>query len=137
MPEAPPKKQLCAQNLHGNSCLPDVMYIWNMKKLFLTICLFFFTGVAFAQENPYMFPVRPGQQNYLSGTMGEMRGSHFHGGIDIKTGGVTGKNIYAAADGYISRIKVDGGGYGNARRHCNRRAPDEAQWPCRCRGWSP
>lgn len=61
-----------------------------------------------------MFPVRPGLQNYLSGTMGELRGSHFHGGIDIKTGGVTGLNIYAAADGYVSRIKVDGGGYGNA-----------------------
>ncbi len=66
------------------------------------------------QENPYMFPVRPNQQNYLSGTMGELRGSHFHAGIDIKTGGATGLNIYAAADGYISRIKVDGGGYGNA-----------------------
>jgi hypothetical protein len=61
-----------------------------------------------------MFPVRPGQQNYLSGTMGEMRGAHFHAGIDIKTGGVTGLKIYAAADGYISRIKVAGGGYGNA-----------------------
>jgi len=46
--------------------------------------------------------------------MGEMRGSHFHAGIDIKTGGVTGQKIYAAADGYVSRIKVDGGGYGNA-----------------------
>ena len=61
-----------------------------------------------------MFPVRPGQQNYLSGTMGELRGSHFHGGMDIKTGGVTGLKIYAAADGYVSRIKVEGGGYGNA-----------------------
>ena len=69
---------------------------------------------SFAQENPYMFPIKPGQQNYLSGTMGELRGAHFHGGIDIKTGGATGLKIYAAADGYISRIKVDGGGYGNA-----------------------
>ena len=67
-----------------------------------------------AGDNPYMFPVRPGQQNYLSGTMGELRGAHFHGGMDIKTGGVTGLKIYAAADGYVSRIKVDGGGYGNA-----------------------
>lgn len=66
------------------------------------------------QGNPYMFPIRPGQQNYLSGTMGEMRGAHFHAGMDIKTGGVTGLKIYAAADGYISRIKIEGGGYGNA-----------------------
>ncbi len=46
--------------------------------------------------------------------MGEMRGAHFHAGMDVKTGGVTGYNIYASADGYISRIKVEGGGYGNA-----------------------
>jgi hypothetical protein len=61
-----------------------------------------------------MFPIRPGEQNYLSGTMGELRSSHFHAGIDIKTGGVEGLPVYAAADGYVSRIKVDGGGYGNA-----------------------
>ena len=78
--------------------------------------MFFNVVVSSAQagENPYMFPVRPGQRNYLSGTMGELRGAHFHGGMDIKTGGVTGLKIYAAADGYVSRIKVDGGGYGNA-----------------------
>ncbi len=61
-----------------------------------------------------MFPVNPDRQNYLSGTMGELRGSHFHAGIDIKTEGATGLKIYAAADGYVSRVKVDGGGYGNA-----------------------
>ncbi len=61
-----------------------------------------------------MFPVKPGQRNYLSGTMGELRGAHFHGGMDIKTGGATGLKIYAVADGYVSRIKVYGGGYGNA-----------------------
>jgi hypothetical protein len=67
-----------------------------------------------AQKNPYMFPIRPGQQNYLAGTMGEIRGVHFHAGMDIKTGGASGLKVYAAADGYVSRVKVDGGGYGNA-----------------------
>ena len=91
---------------------------WKLKLsrgIFYNL-LFFNVLVLQAQagENPYMFPVRPGQQNYLSGTMGEMRGSHFHGGMDIKTGGRTGLRIYAASDGYVSRIKVDGGGYGNA-----------------------
>lgn len=51
---------------------------------------------------------------YLSGTFGELRSNHFHGGIDIKTGGVEGKNIYAAADGWVSRIKISPWGYGNA-----------------------
>lgn len=62
----------------------------------------------------FMFPIRPGEQNYLAGTMGELRSSHFHAGIDIKTSGITGLPVYAAADGYISRIKVATGGYGNA-----------------------
>ncbi len=61
-----------------------------------------------------MFPVRPGLQNYLSGTMGELRSSHFHAGLDIKTSGVQGLEIYASAAGYVSRIKVSEGGYGNA-----------------------
>lgn len=51
---------------------------------------------------------------YLSGTFGELRSNHFHGGIDIKTGGVEGKNIHAAADGWVSRIKISPWGYGNA-----------------------
>ena len=48
----------------------------------------------------------------LSGTFGELRSDHFHSGIDIKTGGKTGKNVYAIADGFISRIKVSGNGFG-------------------------
>ncbi|MCB0537111.1 MAG: M23 family metallopeptidase [Bacteroidetes bacterium] len=51
---------------------------------------------------------------YLSGTFGEPRTTHFHTGIDIKTAGVQGKNIYAVADGYISRVNVSPYGYGNA-----------------------
>ena len=42
----------------------------------------------------------------LSGTFGELRGNHFHAGIDIKTEGVEGQKVYSIADGYISRIKV-------------------------------
>ena len=48
----------------------------------------------------------------LSGTFGELRAGHFHSGMDIKTGGVSGKNVYAVADGYISRIKVSATGFG-------------------------
>lgn len=89
---------------------------WKLRlsnTVFIIFFCFFYPAVS-AQENPYLFPIRPGQQNYLSGTMGEMRGAHFHGGMDIKTGGVTGYKVYAAADGYVSRLKVEGGGYGNA-----------------------
>ncbi len=48
----------------------------------------------------------------LSGSYGELRSTHFHAGIDIKTGGIIGKNIYTVTDGYVSRIKVSANGYG-------------------------
>lgn len=66
------------------------------------------------QKGDFMFPVRPKQENYLAGTMAELRSTHFHSGLDIKTSGITGLPIYAAADGYIQRIRVALGGYGNA-----------------------
>jgi len=66
------------------------------------------------QKGYYMFPIRPGEINYLSGSMGELRSTHFHTGIDIKTGGVQGYNVYAAADGFLNRVKISRGGYGKA-----------------------
>ncbi len=62
--------------------------------------------------NPFVFPIKPGTQNFLSGSMGEIRPNHFHGGIDIKTEGKIGLPVYAAGDGYISRVKVSSYGYG-------------------------
>lgn len=49
----------------------------------------------------------------LSGDYGELRSNHFHGGIDFRIGGVSGAEVMAAADGYVSRITVSGSGYGN------------------------
>ncbi len=51
---------------------------------------------------------------YLSGTFGELRSNHFHAGIDIKTNQQQGLPVYAAADGFVSRIKVSPWGYGKA-----------------------
>jgi len=44
----------------------------------------------------------------------ELRIDHFHSGLDIKTQGVTGKEVVAAADGYIYRISVSPVGFGNS-----------------------
>lgn len=85
-----------------------------MKNIFLFLALIFIFGLQ-AQDNypkndfrsPLDIPL------YLSGTFGEPRNTHFHAGLDLKTGGVEGKNIYAIGDGYISRVKVSGFGYGN------------------------
>jgi hypothetical protein len=67
---------------------------------------------AYAQEVAFRSPMDI--PLLLSGTYGELRGSHFHAGIDIKTNGVEGLRIYAVADGYVSRIRVSPVGYGKA-----------------------
>jgi hypothetical protein len=46
--------------------------------------------------------------------MGEMRTTHFHGGLDIKTGGRIGLPVHATSDGYIIRMNTNTGGYGHA-----------------------
>ncbi len=59
-------------------------------------------------RNPLDIPI------ILAGTFGELRTNHFHSGIDIKTQGVSGKKVYAAKEGYVSRIKISLWGYGKA-----------------------
>jgi len=83
-----------------------------MKK-FLIVASILFTsshiwGQNFLPSNPLEIPI------VLSGTFAELRGNHFHGGIDIKTQGRSGLKVRAVADGYISRIAVSPYGYGNA-----------------------
>jgi hypothetical protein len=48
----------------------------------------------------------------LAGTFGELRNNHFHAGLDIKTKQKEGLKVYAAANGYVSRIKISLWGYG-------------------------
>lgn len=50
----------------------------------------------------------------LSGSYGELRTTHFHAGIDLRVGGVSGASVFAAKSGYISRISVSPTGYGNS-----------------------
>ncbi len=50
----------------------------------------------------------------LSGNFGELRPNHFHAGFDFKTNQREGLNVHAAADGYVSRIKISSAGYGKA-----------------------
>ncbi|WP_426061687.1 M23 family metallopeptidase [Hymenobacter sp. B1770] len=61
----------------------------------------------------FLFPIAPGKPGLLAGSMGELRPNHFHGGLDIKTGGGVNQPVYASADGYISRLKQSSFGYGN------------------------
>lgn len=91
-----------------------------MKRLLL-LFLALIPTFTFAQEalnvhnypqhyfrNPLNIPI------YLAGNFGECRPGHFHSGTDIKTNGKEGQPVYVAADGYISRIKMEKGGFGHA-----------------------
>ena len=68
-------------------------------------------GVDYPQSyfrNPLDIPI------FLAGNFGECRPGHFHSGIDIKTLAKENQPVHAAADGYISRIKMEKGGFGHA-----------------------
>lgn len=80
-----------------------------MNRLFLCYLLLFYWGLS-AQY--YQLPVDIPIQ--LSGTFAELRGTHLHAGVDIKTQGKEGFELKAVADGYVSRIKIQQGGYGKA-----------------------
>ncbi|MDR2084739.1 MAG: M23 family metallopeptidase [Bacteroidales bacterium] len=84
------------------------LYIKGLFSIFLFALNF--GNIIYAQE---FIPPMKGAM-YLSGSFAELRDSHFHSGIDIKTGGAIGKNVYAVADGYVSRIAVSSGGFGKA-----------------------
>lgn len=88
-----------------------------MLRCILFCLLFAGTSVSFAQtvnypqgyfRNPLDIPI------LLSGNFGEMRSNHYHMGLDIKTQGRENHRVYAAAEGYVSRIRVEPGGYGRA-----------------------
>ncbi|WP_187270907.1 M23 family metallopeptidase [Neolewinella aurantiaca] len=79
-----------------------------MRTLF---CLCFFTfSFLSAQELQYDAPL--GGPLLVTGTFGELRGNHFHAGLDFRASVNT--PVYAVADGYVSRILVSPGGYGQA-----------------------
>lgn len=66
-----------------------------------------------ADQERYIFPIKPGSPGSLAGTMGELRSTHFHSGIDIRTNNEIGWPVLASKSGYISRAGVSPSGYGN------------------------
>ncbi len=67
----------------------------------------------FPDEERYLYPIYPGRPGSIAGTMGELRSTHFHSGIDIRTDNMVGRPVQASKSGYISRVSVSGAGYGN------------------------
>ena len=82
----------------------------NNIKNSLGIALLFLSFLMSAQEAtpPLDIPL------LLSGNFGELRGSHFHAGLDIKTQGWQGFPVKSILAGSIRRIRVTVTGYGKA-----------------------
>ena len=98
---------------------------WNLKlsraivAFAATVCPFFSSAQfsppeeKFPVGETFLYPINPGLPGSLAGTMGELRSTHFHSGLDIRTNNVIGLPVLASKSGYISRISVGPTGYGN------------------------
>lgn len=82
-----------------------------MLRFLATIALLLQVTITFSAD--YIYPVE-NVSRFYSGNFGEMRGDHFHSGVDIKTESVVGKRVVSASDGYVSRISLSPYGYGLA-----------------------
>jgi hypothetical protein len=90
-----------------------------MIRRSLSILFLLISNLAFSQVEQNKYPL-----NYfrapldlspiISGNFGEIRSNHFHSGLDFKTNQREGYPVYAVSDGFISRIRVQIGGGGNA-----------------------
>jgi hypothetical protein len=89
-------------------------YAMKKHRLLWLLFLLLFTQAYGQERGYYLFPIKPNQPNELTGTMGELRSNHFHGGIDVRTNNQIGFPVYASADGYGMRIVVSPRGYGKA-----------------------
>ena len=98
----------------------------NTKKTIVTrivlslSCLLLLNSFLSAQ----IFPPKTYPQGYfrspvdipisLAGNFGELRPNHYHMGFDVKTDKHENMPVHAAADGYVSRIKIEPFGFGRA-----------------------
>ena len=91
-----------------------------MQRLIFIVSFLFTASAIYTQEIPQ--PVYPkGYFRYplaipikLNANFGEMRHNHFHMGLDLFTLRKENLPVYAPAEGYIARIKIEPGGFGRA-----------------------
>ncbi len=72
-------------------------------------CCFAASGAA---ADPYLWPLENSKD--ISSGFCAYRDAHYHGGIDLSTGGVEGMEVRAADSGYVFRVSTDYWGYGKA-----------------------
>ena len=85
------------------------------KKLFVITGLLLFVTKGLAQKYPQGYFRQPlNIPLALVANFGEIRAHHWHMGLDIRTQQKVNLPVYAAADGYIARIGIEAGGFGQA-----------------------
>ncbi|TWR27413.1 M23 family metallopeptidase [Mucilaginibacter pallidiroseus] len=98
----------------------------NNKRAFLiaaaaTLLISSINNIAFAQKliqsreyptTDFRYPLDLSPST--AGSFGELRPNHFHSGLDFKTNQRTGYPVHAVYDGYISRVRIQFGGFGKA-----------------------
>jgi hypothetical protein len=89
---------------------------YKFTTWFTAIYLLLFSDALFGQPANSPFDLHPplSGELLLSGSFGEVRASSFHAGIDFRTDGKIGQEVFASEQGYISRIRVGGTGFGKA-----------------------
>ena len=84
-------------------------------KLMIAIC-FICTIITQAQnnypQNYFRNPLNIPMQ--LAANFGAVRTNHFHMGLDLRTNSQENLPVVAAAEGYVSRVKIERYGFGNA-----------------------
>ena len=60
----------------------------------------------------YVWPCNSGE--YITGVFGEFRERRFHSGMDVRTFGKIGFEVYAIENGYLERMRTGSKGYGKA-----------------------
>jgi Peptidase family M23 len=91
-----------------------------MYRITLFLCLVLNAGIAAGQlfqpssypqndfRNPLDIPIS------LAANFGELRLNHYHMGLDIRTAHRENLPVFAAADGYVCRVKIEPFGFGQA-----------------------
>ncbi len=85
-------------------------------RLFFLFLIGIWGNILFAQPKgiPEYFSYPLSINPRLNANFGEMRPNHFHMGLDLSTESRENLPVYAPADGFISRMKIETGGFGRA-----------------------
>ena len=86
-----------------------------LLRFFISVGIFFISKSAITQSpsypkdyfrNPLDIPIQ------LAANFGEIRYSHWHMGLDMRTNQRENLPVYAAAAGYIAKVRIEPGGFG-------------------------